>query len=166
MDELFSKIICNSVGIYDNFFDFAVPFKQKKISEIDFNNDIIYLRVLDNKLYSYIFEKFNYSYARKVNFEYKNDLLALSLANWIYGTNYYKSKFKSLSYSLEYNIENDIYIEPDSLVNVYSYDYIPKEYYKLRKQDIFYNVKIISHIMYKSEIADFIRKFDFVDNKI
>lgn len=164
IEELFSKIICNSIGINDNFFDFSVPFKQKKIKDIDFINDIIYLRVLDNKLYPYIFEPFSYSEAHDVDFNYKSETLALSLANWIYNTNYYKSKFKSLSYSLFYNVSNEFYIDPDSFVNVYSYKYIPKEYYKLRKQDIFHNIKIISHLMYKSEISDFVRKFDYINN--
>ena len=39
-----------------------------------------------------------------------------------------------------------------------------KEYYVLKKEDSMYNVKIISHILYKSEISDFIRKYDYVNN--
>lgn len=164
MEELMSKIIYNSLGIFDNFFDFSVPFKQKTIKEIDFDKDIIYLRVLDNKLYPYIFEPFDYSYAHEVDFNHRDDLIALELSNWIYNTNYYRSSFNSLTYSMYYNLRKDVYIDFDTKINVYGYNYIPKEYYVLKKEDSIYNIKIISHILYKSEISDFIRKYDYVNN--
>jgi hypothetical protein len=164
MEELMSKIIYNSLGIFDNFFDFSVPFKQKTIKEIDFDKDIIYLRVLDNKLYPYIFEPFDYSYAHKVDFNHRDDLIALELSNWIYNSNYYRSSFNSLTYSMYYNLRKDVFINFDTKINVYGYNYIPKEYYVLKKQDSIYNIKIISHILYKSEISDFIRKYDYVNN--
>ena len=79
-------------------------------------------------------------------------------------TNYYQSSFNSLTYSMYYNLRKDVFIDPDTKINVYGYNYIPKEYYVLKKEDSIHNIKIISHILYKSEISDFIRKYDYVNN--
>ena len=164
MDDLLYKIIGNAIGITDNFLYFPVPFKQKEFKNINFDKDDIYLKAVDNKLYFCIFETFEHN--RDVDFEYNQDFIAINLANCVYKNNYYKTNFTPLSYSLFYNTKEQYLITPDTLVNIYSYKYVPKEYYVLKKNNIFNNLKIISHIMYKNEIDDYIRKYEFIDNKI
>jgi hypothetical protein len=159
-NEFISKIIYNSIGVFDKFLYFPNPFMQKKLKDIDFSNDIIFLKVFDNKLYLYVFADFTYEYADDVMFDYNDDLIAISLANWIYNNNYYRSNFKSLSYSLDYNLTKNNYISMDMKINVYSKNYLPDEYYKLTKNEIHYNIKVISHLMYKNELEGYLRNFE------
>lgn len=162
INNLFCNLINHSIGITDKFLYFPVPFKQKKIKEINYENDVIYLRILDNKLYFYIFEKFDY--IKELNLDHRDDYISLLFANWIYNNNYYKTQFKSLCFSMFYNQIDQKYISIDELVNVYSFKYIPEEYYKLKRNEIYYNIKIISHLLYKNELNDYIRQ-NFENNE-
>ena len=66
-----------------------------------------------------------------------------------------------------YNQIDQKYISIDEFVNVYSLNYIPDEYYKLKRNEFYHNIKIISYLLYKNELNDFIRRdFDYEEKKI
>ena len=117
---------------------------------------------MDNKLFFYIFEKFDY--VKGLNLDHKDDYISLLFADWIYNNNYYKTQFKSLSFSMYYNQLHQKLISYDELINVYSLQYIPTEYYTLQKHEIYYNIKLISHLLYKNELDDYIRR-NYEENK-
>lgn len=159
--NLVSKIICNATGVFDNFLYTALPFKQDKLKNVF--NYIIFLKVIDNKLELYAFEDEHFIYKyRNTNLEDNEELkiVSLCLAKYIYGTEYYKQNFKSLTYSLYFNLQFDLYLNPELSINIYTFKYIPEEYYKLTKNDIYNNIKIISHLLYKEEHNNYILNFE------
>ena len=59
---------------------------------------------------------------------------------------------------------DDFLFDNDRLINLYSIDDIPETYYNLKKNDLYNNIKIISHLLYKHELNDYIKKFEILKN--
>jgi hypothetical protein len=173
------NIFLNAKGIFESSFYCPSTYNQIKIKDLD--KYIYYLQVEENKIYLYtfykkednLFDKFtNYFTSIKENsnsltkYSLYEKKRSISLANWIYDTNYYKTKFKQLSFSLEKEHQMDDFLfDNEKLINLYSIDDIPLSYYNLTKNDLYNNIKIVSHILYKHELNDYIKKFEILKNE-
>lgn len=172
------NILSNAKGVFESSFYSPTSYQQIKIK--DLQKYIYYLQVEENKIYLYTFNKkeeslfdnfTNYFISKKDNstsltkYSLYEKKRSISLANWVYNSNYYKTKFKQLSFSLENEPQMDDFLfDNDRLINLYSIDDIPETYYNLKKNDLYNNIKIISHLLYKHELNDYIKKFEILKN--
>lgn len=177
MDTI-QNIISNAKGVFESSFYCPTSYEQIKIK--DLQKYIYYLQVEENKIYLYAFNKkeeslfnnfANYFISKKENstsltkYSLYEKKRSISLANWIYKSNYYTSKFKQLSFSLEIQPQMDDFLfDNDKLINLYSIDDIPETFYNLKQNDLYNNIKIISHLLYKHELNDYIKKFEILKN--
>lgn len=161
--EFTSELVLKSTGIFENnscnLLKCIGKIKLKDIFNYNF-----YLFISSNKIYIIPFGEKEKEEENKNNF---SEIFSSYFSNWIYKTTYYKVKFKPLLYSLNidekhFDLESEFNL--DTLINIYSIDSIPLEYYKL-KNDLFHNIKIISHILYKYELLDHISTFDKIISK-
>ena len=162
--EFTSEVVLKSSGIFENngsnLLKHIGKIKLKDIFKHEF-----YLFISSNKIYIIPFGEIKNDEKEEKYEENKNNFseaLSPYFSNWIYKTTYYKVKFKPLLYSLNidekhFDLESEFSL--DSLINIYSIESKPLEYYKL-KNDLFHNIKIISHLLYKYELLDYINTFD------
>lgn len=161
IDEFIIELITKSTGVFEDSL-----YKPKSIGKIklkDIFNYKIYFSIKSNKIYFYAYKNIHKTKEVINNFTNNDDFIesySSYFSKYIYNTSYYKIKFKQLLYSLniedskpifEYDLETDI--------NIYSIDDEPILYYNL-KNNLFENIKLISHMLYKYELIDYINTFD------
>jgi hypothetical protein len=152
------ELIIRSTGIFESSL-----YKPKSIGKIKLKDIFkykIYFLIRPDKIYFYVYkDEKNNDYISDVNDNFI-DLYSSYFSKCIYNSSYYKIKFKQLLYSL--NIEDKNYnfnYDLEQEINIYSLDDEPIIYYKLNN-NLFENIKLISHILYKYELLDYINTFD------
>ena len=150
MNTIFANIIEHADGVFENDKNFINPVSKIKLK--DACECKIFLRIADDKIYIYPFQ--NHPYSTFI-LDKDSEQVAEQFAQSIYKSSYYSAKFRPLTYSLsEKNFEDSNY-----LINVYSMNDIPVHYYTF-SNDRFDNVRILSHLLYRRELNDYIRSLE------
>jgi hypothetical protein len=152
MNTLFANIVENAEGVFENDNFFLNPVSKIKLK--DACECKIFLRIADDKVYIYPFQA--HPYTTFILGDRESESTAQQLGRWIYKSSYYSTKFRPLTYSL---VRKEISFNPDEVINVYSISDIPDDYYKFSK-DGFDNVRILSHLLYRRELNDYIKRFE------
>ena len=158
MNNNINNIILKSVGIFTNPI-LAHPIGQMRVRNI--KNESIYLYIYENKIHIYIFVKSEYEPVLET---YQDNSISYSLGivNYIYNTSIYKIKFRPLSYSLNSDMNNnEDFFNDNTLIDVYLEKDILPCYYVLNN-DIFNNLNVITCLLYREELNDYIKKFKVV----
>jgi len=155
MESLVQNIILKSVGAITEKLNIN-PIRQIQIKDI-FEYQI-YVQLHKNTVKIYAFEKEEFSAStvtiKGTEYQYEN-----ILANYIYSMVYYRLKFRPLTYSMD--VSGNLYNwDLETLLNIYSYKDRPNKYYEFT-YDLFNNLKVISCLLYKEELNDYISTFDY-----
>ena len=152
-------------GIIDEDFNYK-PINQIKIKDI-FKYDF-YIIIFKNKVFFIPFENLDANDYKMSNENYENDdniKFSEFICNIIYSTQIYKIIFTPLTFSKD--CDEKIFPEYDEnfKINLYSRKNIPIKFFKLYENNIFINLKIISHILYREELNDYINSLEVEKNK-
>jgi len=154
---MFNEIIINSVGVFDIPLDINIKaYKQICIKDIDdiciLKDYNILLYLIENSVHILAFDTQQRDspceYLESNSKDYSYDF-----ANFIYLSNYYKIRFRSISYSL--NNSKEIYIPDKLIINIYEKKHTPKDVYALIG-DYFTRIGILSHLLYRFELNNYI----------
>lgn len=165
MDNLVSKIALLSKGVLLNTSSLQATrqIKLKYVFEYDF-----YLYVHENKVYFYTFENTIKDVIHPY-IQYDNNIMenmAKNTANFFYNSSYYKIRFKELDYSKNADkYINDVHLNEDTLINVYSYNDIT-QLYPLIHDNTFDTIRIVSNLLYKIELDNYIKTFKIANLKM
>ena len=168
MNDLIQNIIFYSSGIFDEYPVGLKLIRKIMLKDLIKNSAIeIYLYINENKIHIYPIEIISspcmeYNTAQGIETTTEIEINgAKEFANYIFKTQVYDIRFKKLTYSID--IQEGIgeeFWKLDTLVNVYSKDYIPEGYFIL-KNDMFRNINIISTILHREELNNYINKLDY-----
>lgn len=160
--NLIKNVLCNADGVFEDLFFYNTPIGRINLKDIC--NYFIFLEIQENKIFIHAFDKVegNYDYSiPSIQPQYVRDGAEI-LARYIYDTNFYKASFRSQTYSLSKTFPFDLFWQEDTPINLYSFNDIPEKYYTLRRgsEHDFHNIRIISHLLYRRELDNYISKFE------
>ena len=164
MCSLFHNIILNTNGVVNNELNIKTV---RYIKLKDIINFPIYLRIYQNKIEIYGFDM--ESSSEKISeFPGKCQVADFEIADYtglfaeyIYAAFYYRIKFKPLTYSMNVTgNKSDEELMTELLIPIYSENDKPKEYFPMYN-DLFDNMQVISTLLYKEEVNNYIETFKY-----
>ena len=163
MYNLFHNIILNTNGVVNDELNIK-PVRYVQIKDII--NFPIYLRIYQNKIEIFGFDKDS---SEKISeFPGKCQVADFEIADYkglfaeyIYAAFYYRIKFKPLTYSMNVTgNKSDEELMTELLIPIYSENDKPKEYFPMYN-DLFDNMQVISTLLYKEEVNNYIDTFKY-----
>jgi hypothetical protein len=157
METLVQNIILESIGVVDKKLNIN-PIRRIQIKDIFDYHICLYVHKNTVKIYAFDKEESSTPNVPMIGTEYPYENV---FAKYIYSMVYYRLKFRPLTYSMD--VSGNLYKwDLETYINVYSYKDIPKEYYKFTN-DLFNNLKVISVLLYKEELEDYISTFEKIN---